>query len=125
MTPRAWKRLFSRIVFWIGMAVALVLLFFLGSNTWSMYGKNQEATQASTDEADQLAELQARQEALSADLSALDTERGVDAKVRETYPVAKSGEQVIVLTDNPQAATGTGAQSGWSPWQWLTSLFSW
>ena len=125
MTPRAWKRLFARTVFWAGMAVALVLLFFLGSDTWSIYTKNQEAVQADTNEADQLAELQARQAALSAQISALDTKRGIEAQVRETYPVAKSGEQVVVLTDSPQSATGTSAQQGWTPWRWFVSLFSW
>ena len=125
MTPRAWKRLFARILLWAGIAVALVLLFFLGGNTWSMYNKNQQAAQAHFDEADQLSELQARQATLSSQLSALDTERGVEEDVRETYPLAKSGEEVIVLTDNPQAATDTSAGSGSNLWQWLTNLFSW
>jgi cell division protein FtsB len=125
MTPRAWKRLFARTVFWVGMAIALVLLFFLGSNTWGMYAKNQEAAKAHYDEANQLSELQTRQKALSVDIDALNTERGVEAQVRETYPLAKSGEEVIVLTNSPQNATDTDEKSSWNPWQWFTGLFSW
>ncbi len=107
------------------MGAALILLFFLGSDTWNVYTKNEEAAQANTDVADQLSQLQARQKALSTEIDALSTERGIEAQVRETYPLAKNGEEVIVLTNPPQAATDTQAQAGSGWWQWFTGLFSW
>lgn len=124
MTPRAWKRLFARTVLWVGIIVAFGLLFFLGLNTWTMYTKNEEAAKAHFEEADQFVELVARKKALSEKLDALDTPRGVEAEVRETYPLARSGEEVIVLTDTKGSATSS-SQSGWGPWRWFSRLFSW
>lgn len=124
MTPRAWKRLFARILLWAALLVAAVLLLFLGTDTWSVYSKNQETANASAAESNQLSELQTRENTLSAQLNALNTARGMDAEMRETYPVAKSGEEVIVLTNTPPAATG-GAKTSGGFWQWLTGLFSW
>ena len=124
MTPRAWKRLFARTVLWAGIVVTAGLLSFLGFNTWTIYTKNEAAAKAHFDEADQLAELTAREKALSAKLDALGTSRGVEAEVRETYPLARSGEEVIVLTDT-KSPTTSSSQSGWGPWRWFSSLFSW
>lgn len=89
-----------------------------------MYNKNQGAAAAHFEEADQLSNLQVRQKSLSGQLEALGTARGVEENVRKTYPLAKSGEEVIILTDSPEATTAP-EKSEWNSWQWLTSLFSW
>ena len=124
MTPRAWKRLFARSVLWAGIVLGLVLLFFVGRATWSVYTKERVAAEAHANEAQALAELTARQKSLSAQMGTLDTPQGMEAEVRERYKVAKTGEEVIVLTDNPNAggATTTPRQG---LWEHFLSWFSW
>ena len=124
MTPRAWKRLFARILVWAGIILGLILLFLLVRSTWSVYGKEREAAQAHADQAQALAELDARQKSLTAEVDSLDTARGVEAEVRDRYPVAKSGEEVIVLTDNPNAAGATSTLPA-GLWATFVSWFSW
>ena len=51
----------------------------------------------------------------------LETERGVEGELRDKFGVAKSDEEVIILVDSPETATGTqNIKKGfWS------SLFGW
>ncbi|MBI3573759.1 hypothetical protein HY090_01805 [Candidatus Kaiserbacteria bacterium] len=126
MTPRAWKRLFARIVLWSGIVTALVVLFFLASATWRVYTKEREVRSAHLDEAEELASLTARKDALTVQLDKLNTSRGIEEEVRDRYPVAKTGEEVIVLTDTPAASSENTASS--SPpgfWASISGWFSW
>ena len=124
MTPRAWKRLFMRSVLWAAMTVGLVVLFFLMRTTWQIYGKEREAAQEHANEAQALAELSARKAALSTEIDRLNSPQGIDAEIRERYPVAKTGEEVIVLTNNPNATSSAPAAAP-SPWQRFVDWLSW
>lgn len=123
MTPRAWKKLFARVVLWTGIGIGLVLLGLLGDATWTIYLKSGDALKARSDAAGELSGLEARERSLSSDLDALGTPRGVEADIRETYPLAKAGEKVIVLTDT--ASTTDQAREQESPWSWISAWFSW
>ncbi|MDO8523653.1 MAG: septum formation initiator family protein [bacterium] len=125
MTPRRWKRLFARIVLWAGIVAAFVLLFSLVETTWSVYTKERQARQAHLDEAQTLSELEGRQQSLTTRISELGTSRGIEEQVRDRYDVAKSGEQVIILTNTPNDKGSAGRNSSLSFWGRFLSWFSW
>ncbi len=126
MTPRAWKRIFSRIVLWAGIVLALALLLYFASVTWRVYTKERQARQAHLDEVGALSTLQARQQFLTAELNALGTSRGVERVIRERYDVAKNGEQVLILTNSPRGTAGSaGNASPQSLWDRILGWFSW
>lgn len=123
MTPKQWKRLFYRCVLWGGITLGFVCLLFLGNAIWNLYGKEETARTAHTDAAEELQTLNERQAALSSNMQKLETPEGVDAVIRQTYPLAKPGEEVIVLTDNPDAASTSTPPK--SLWQEFIGWFSW
>lgn len=124
MTPKAWKRLFARTVLWTGLSLGALLLGFLALATWRISVKEREARTEHLNEVQALADLSARKEALSQDLKNLDSERGVEAEVRKRYPVAKPGEEEIMLINPKSNANATTSTSlhwwdkffGWLPW---------
>jgi cell division protein FtsB len=122
MTPKQWKRLFARGTLWGGIIVAAVLVVLLAQTTWHVYGTEREARQAHMAEQEALDELTARQKALSEEIDSLGSPRGMEAEVRQRYPVAKSGEEVIILTD-PQKTASTSVSATSTSW-WNTFL-SW
>ncbi|MDE2078814.1 MAG: hypothetical protein KGI73_00340 [Patescibacteria group bacterium] len=125
MTPKQWKRLILRTILWIGIIVGCLLVLLLADSTWNMYGKERVAWEAHTNEASALADLQSRQAVLSADVQSLDTSRGVEAEIRERYPLAKPGESVIVITAGQGDASSTSISATSTLWGRFLGLFSW
>lgn len=123
MTPKQWKLLFYRIALWGGIALGCLFALLLGTATWSIYFKEEAARQAHLDEAKRLSDLSTRQQNLSAQIDSLNTQAGVEAEIREKYPLAKSGEEVIVLTNSP--ASKSASSGSQSLWQGLLSWLGW
>jgi hypothetical protein len=114
-----------RALLWAGIVTGAVLLVLLGRTVWHVWGTEREARQAHLSEQDALNDLTERKTALSGEIKSLDTPRGMEAEVRERFPVAKSGEEVIVLTDSPTEATATRQEATSSLWSTVLSWFSW
>ena len=69
---------------------------------WSAYVRYDIATEMKDRKevaAGQLAALEARKEALAAQVEYLSNERGIEAEMRRQFDVALEGEQVIIITD--------------------------
>ncbi|MDB5265727.1 MAG: hypothetical protein JWM39_440 [Parcubacteria group bacterium] len=76
------------------LALALVWLAFL---TFGIARKEEIARHAVQDTQAQLAQLNARRGTLQQNINDLSTQRGQEAVMRQTYGVAKPGEEVIIV----------------------------
>lgn len=74
--------------------------------------KEERARKAARDTEAQLAILKEREATLQATLDELATERGQEATLRETYGVARPGEEVIIVVP-PKEATSTPPLPWW------------
>lgn len=92
-----------------GLALLIVWLSWL---VWGIAQKEEIARHAVTDTKADLATLDARQTALKANIAELDTSRGEEATLRDTYGVAKPGEGVIIVVP-PKDATSTPILPWW------------
>lgn len=92
------------------LALALLWLIFL---IFGIARKEEVARHAVKDTQTQLAELQQRQATLQANLNDLSTQRGQEAVLRQTYGVAKPGEEVIIVV--PPNAPPPALKLSW--WQ--------
>jgi cell division protein FtsB len=93
-----------------GAASALaIVLIMLSLATWSVYQRERIAESEARAAAAEHAELAARKAALEANLNALEAPRGVEAAIRERYPVVRPGEEVITLVDVPPGASTTAS----------------
>ncbi len=82
------------------LALALLWLLFL---TFGIARKEEIARHAVKDTQAQLAQLDARRQVLQQNLNDLSTSRGQEAVLRQTYGVAKPGEDVIIVVPPKQA----------------------
>jgi cell division protein FtsB len=82
------------------LSLTIVWLLFL---VFGIARKEEIARHAVKDTEAQLAALQARQSVLQQNLNDLNTPRGQEAVLRQTYGVAKPGEQVIIVVPSKNA----------------------
>jgi len=75
----------------------LVLIVWLSTLVVGIYHKEEVARGTVDETRSQLAALDARKASLSSMVNDLDTDRGQEASLRETFGVAKPGEDVIVV----------------------------
>jgi cell division protein FtsB len=117
------KKRLRRILY--SKAAIIVLTFFLlvlANATWGVY-KKQEASAANTVQAkNSLKKLKDRESVLTAELSRLDTEEGVEEEIRAKYGVSKPGEELLVIVDDKNAST-TEKQPEQSWWNKFKGLF--
>lgn len=82
------------------LALLLLWLCFL---VWGIVRKEEIARGAVEDRKSELATLEARKAILEGNLSELSTDRGHEATLRQTYGVARPGEEVIILVPPKEA----------------------
>lgn len=90
--------------------------------TWNVFGKERESKVNLERISREAASLESRKSALSASIDQFNTERGREAEIRDKFRVAKAGEQLIVLVDNPANAVESQPEKGW--WQKFLDLMS-
>lgn len=81
-----------------------LLVIWLGVLVVGIFNKEQVARLTVNDTRAQLAALDARSAELTSTVNQEDTSRGQEAAVRETYGVAKPGEEVIIVVPKQNAA---------------------
>lgn len=108
-----WRRLVLFVLVLIALSAAWAL--------WGIWGKERESAQLDGQAQAQLADLQARQAKVQADYTALESDRGKEAALREQYGVGKSGEDMVVIVEpeQPQPVEATS-----SLMQWLKDVLS-
>lgn len=79
-----------------------VLLICLLLMVWGIFRKEEVARQTAEETKRQLELLEAREASLHETLEDLRTPRGQEASLRETYGVAKPGEEVIIVVAPPE-----------------------
>ncbi|HUQ30119.1 MAG TPA: septum formation initiator family protein [Candidatus Paceibacterota bacterium] len=101
---------------WIGLL--LLIMGWLVYLIWGLSGKVSIALRQEREVKDQYDALEARRVVLEADLKELSTPRGQEAAIRESFGVAKPGEEVIVLVPQVEATTTP-------PLSWWQTVLNW
>lgn len=83
----------------------LVLLLLTGKAAWGVFEKERESRKALTEASASLTALETREKELKARIARLNTEEGIEAEIREQFPVTKPGEKMVVIVEEK----GSGA----------------
>lgn len=84
------------------LALAILWLLWL---IWGIARKEEIARRTVRDTRAEVAILRTRQGVLEENMKELSTERGKEATLRQTYGVAKPGEEVIIVVPSKEATT--------------------
>ena len=109
-----------------GKRLLLILLLLLVivaiSGVWKAYRKERESASLRREAEIQLADLAKRKAQLEADITKLNTPRGMEDALREQYLLAKSGENLIIIVDSPTPAP---IEATSSVMEWFQKTFTW
>jgi len=99
--------------------VSLVIMIKAAWGAYLKYSESEEKLALSSLERDKLGN---RRERLSAQISRLETDRGIEEEIRNTFRVAKEGERLIVILDTPKEAdNNTVVKKHW--WSFFVDIF--
>lgn len=90
---------------WLTAGALFLAIIWLGIANWNIFKKEEIARHAAADTKAQLGVLTDRADMLQGNLHDLSTERGKEAVLRQTYGVAKPGEEVVVVVPTEQATS--------------------
>ena len=117
--PRRLSR--QRVREYIIAGLLALLILWLAWLLFGIFRKEEIARRAVTDTRADLATLQAREVALKENIAELNTPRGEEATLRDTYGVAKPGEGVIIVVPS-QVATSSPPLPWWRKFMGLFGL---
>ena len=104
----------QRLRLWAGILGLIVLgfvTFEAAHAAWGMYGKFAEAAGDNVTAEQNLNQLTAEKEQMSAQVEALSSARGEEAALRQTYGVALPGEGEIQIIEEAPSSTPSQAPS--------------
>lgn len=108
---------------WRRLAAVLLLLVVAIAvrGAWGVYEKSKESRILMVESQAKYDELSQREQELRADIAALRSEQGIEGELRERYDLAKEGEGVVVILDQPESPpaprpTRIERLRGWFSW---------
>jgi cell division protein FtsB len=101
----------------IAAVLALVILWLL-SLIWGIARKEEIARGTVKETQAELAQTKQREEVLQANLAELNTDRGQEASLRQTFGVAKPGEEVIIVVPEKEVSSPP-------PVHWWNKVLGW
>lgn len=87
---------------YVVMVILAAAIVWLTGMLYGLFQKEEIARKAASDARVELDALLAREATLAHTLAELDTKRGQEASLRETYGVARHGEEVIIVIEPPE-----------------------
>ena len=123
------KHSYKRYLYTLPVFIVLaVLLAFAGRATWGVFQKQVETLQNVREARAKLEELKEQEQFLRSEIARLSTAQGVEAEIREKFPVVKEGEEMMVVvdTDDPAIAeTASTSQTASTFFGKVRSFFGW
>lgn len=117
MLKGRFERIIVKGLLWLCIVFVLGVAVFLSGAVWEVKQKQDLAWQERNNAGRSHEELEERKSTLLEQVSHFESERGLEEEFRKRFPVAKEGEEVIVLID-PQheadAAVATPPKGVWA-----------
>lgn len=117
------ERMVTKGLLWMLIVFLLAIAVFFAGATWEIRQKERVAWQEREYARVQYEQINTRHAALSAKLADLKTERGLEEEFRKRFPVAREGEEVVVLVDAPSAVDDTAIEPPRTFWDRVRGWF--
>lgn len=85
----------------VGIILLFVACVFLSRQVWIFYEKERGVAERRAHVESQVAALEVRKASLEERVEYLSNERGIEAEMRRNFDVAKPGEEVVIIMDDP------------------------
>lgn len=122
MVKGRFEKLTVKAVLWLCILIVCGFVIFLAGAVWDVRKKERLAFQEKERARTILEEAEGRFDALSREVKNFDHERGLEEEFRKRFPVAKEGEEVIVLVDPLVEPVSEPPPQNAS---WFSTFFGW
>ena len=107
------KRKIKRVLYSkTSIVVLAVLIFFLARSTYDIYGRQRLSVESFGESTREYESLKTREAHLTTSLLRLETEEGKEEEIRSKFGVAKPGEVVVTVIDDPALGSETAVKKG-------------
>lgn len=125
MLKGRFEKLFIKGLLWIVILFLVGVAVLLAGATWEIRQKERIAHREREYAKEQFAEVSERYGILVQSVENLSNERGLEEEFRRRFPVAREGEEVVVLVDAPPPLSDTESVRSQGFWEALRSWFGW
>ena len=116
MLKGRFERLAMKGVFWIFIIFLIGIAVLMAGATWEIRQKEKIAFREKENARKQFEETSQRLALLTENVDNLSDERGLEEEFRKRFPVARDGEEVVVLVDAQPPAVDTTPVTNKSLW---------
>lgn len=82
----------------------VIVCLFMGSSAYGRYAIARDMAERRAAAERDLTELEERRDALAEQVEYITSERGIEAEMRRQFDIARDGEQVVIILDEPVPA---------------------
>jgi len=95
------KNKIKKIVYsWPVLILLLLVVSLIAKGTWGVYKSEEISYNNKKNSEEQYNELQDRSSSIISEIEMLETEKGIEAEIRDKFRVVKEGEQLAVIIDS-------------------------
>jgi len=87
-----------------GIILLIIVCILLSRSVWARYEAEQKMSERRAEAESQVAALELRKASLEERVEYLSNERGIEAEMRRNFDVAKPGEEVVIIVDDPETS---------------------
>ena len=113
--------LFSRVT----LILLLIPIVFLGLSVFDLFQKEREVSKRRIEREGELHRLHERAAVLEANVEMLESDRGIEAEIRDRYDVAKEGETVVVIIEHEERVVVPVPEEEEKKDPWFSALKFW
>ncbi len=123
MLKGRFERLMVKGLLWVAIGGIIAFSVFMLGAVWEVRGKQRLAEEERNHARAELASVEERERSLTEAVARFETERGMEEEFRKRFPVAREGEEVIVLVDAPEASGETVPEQPKGFWDTVQGWF--
>jgi len=105
------------------LILLLILLVLFAWKIFGLIGKLEDTHKNKKAEEAKIEDLEKRKAQLTSDIEKLGTDKGKEEILRQNFGLAKEGEQLIVIVDDPKTTPPQPAEKTSSFWSFLSGWF--
>ena len=95
------RKIKQRLYSWPSLIFLIIVSIFLTHGVWGVFQKEHQTSLIRKQRLSHLEELKTREDVLVKEINRLNTDRGIEEEIRQKFEVARPGEEVIVIVEQP------------------------
>ncbi|OHA26784.1 MAG: hypothetical protein A3C06_01420 [Candidatus Taylorbacteria bacterium RIFCSPHIGHO2_02_FULL_46_13] len=107
----------------VTIVLLALVLFFLARAVMNVYRSEQNSRRELVNAERNVADLSVRSDFLQREIDKLSSEPGLEAELRNKFPIVKEGEKMVIIVEPAEGSTNTSGNSKLGFWGRILDFF--